>query len=813
MKFKSNIEIQAGVEAGGSTGSSGQVLSSTGTGAAWVDASTVIGGPYLPLTGGTMTGNLTLSYAYPRINLYDTDNNSDYSIINNDGSFSIYDVTNNSHRLSIAPGGNATFAGNISALNFSGSSSGTNTGDQDLSGYLLNTTVATNTKLGLIKLFNNTDQTVAANAVTTIADRTYGLQLNSSNQAVINVPWTDTNTWRANAVDSDGYVAAGSGRAHKVWKTDATGNPFWRDDADTTYSVGDGGLTEINFTTAYKDAVDANTAKVSDTGTPAILSNGTTPTLNTGITDAEIRTLIGAGTGNSNFSGNYDDLDDKPTTISAAQATAITANTAKVSDTGVPAILSDGSVPTLNTGITAEEVRTLIGAGTSSTDTTYTAGGGINIVATTINHADTSSQASVNNSGRTYVQDIALDTYGHITSITSATETVVDTGTPAILSNGSTPSLNTGITAAEVRALIGAGTSSTTGTVTGSGTTNYVPRFTSSTALGNSVMYNTSSSVGIGTTNPEYELDVNGTTASHKFIAQFVGDEVAYTANIGNDDNTGGWASGPASFAGGSGNAVLGWKSIANGTNNRTGNYSLESGGVNSAAFGLNNVAQNSESIALGRTNTSSGVASVAAGDTLTASGNHSFACNINNTASGDGAIAGGFGTVASGDYSVSLGINTTATQPQAFVIGDNCDATAARAFATGLNSVASGQNAVVHGNNNVAGGTNSFVSGANSTVIGFNSTALGNNLSVTSGAGTAVGIWNQDTGNYRFQVGVGTSNANRVNAFSITNNGVILAHVLKNSSSYSNDSQAAAGGVPIGGLYRNGSIVQIRIT
>ena len=44
-----------------------------------------------------------------------------------------------------------------------------------------------------------------------------------------------------------------------------------------------------------------------------------------------------------------------------------------------------------------------------------------------IAHADTSSQASVNNSGRTYIQDITLDGYGHITAITSATETVTDT--------------------------------------------------------------------------------------------------------------------------------------------------------------------------------------------------------------------------------------------------------------------------------------------------------------------------------------------------------------------------------------------------
>lgn len=47
----------------------------------------------------------------------------------------------------------------------------------------------------------------------------------------------------------------------------------------------------------------------------------------------------------------------------------------------------------------------------------------------TISHADTSSQASVNNSGRTYIQDITLDEYGHVTGLTSATETVANTDT------------------------------------------------------------------------------------------------------------------------------------------------------------------------------------------------------------------------------------------------------------------------------------------------------------------------------------------------------------------------------------------------
>jgi hypothetical protein len=52
--------------------------------------------------------------------------------------------------------------------------------------------VATNTVLGGIEIFNNTVQSVAANTVTTVASRTYGSQLNSDGQLVVNVPWTDT---------------------------------------------------------------------------------------------------------------------------------------------------------------------------------------------------------------------------------------------------------------------------------------------------------------------------------------------------------------------------------------------------------------------------------------------------------------------------------------------------------------------------------------------------------------------------------------------------------------------------------------------
>lgn len=67
----------------------------------------------------------------------------------------------------------------------------------------------------------------------------------------------------------------------------------------------------------------------------------------------------------------------------------------------------------------------------SSTDTLTISGGNaiettgtVNSDTITINHADTSSQASVDNSGNTVIQDITLDTYGHITAIASKTITV-----------------------------------------------------------------------------------------------------------------------------------------------------------------------------------------------------------------------------------------------------------------------------------------------------------------------------------------------------------------------------------------------------
>lgn len=101
-------------------------------------------------------------------------------------------------------------------------------------------------------------------------------------------------------------------------------------------------------------------------------------------------------------------------------------------------------------------------AAESSSDTlTLVVGTGISLFTNTvagtdaikIQHADTSSQTSVNNSGRTYIQDITLDEFGHITGLVSATETVTDTdthwtanlyvGATGTAANGATTNTNT----------------------------------------------------------------------------------------------------------------------------------------------------------------------------------------------------------------------------------------------------------------------------------------------------------------------------------------------------------------------------------
>jgi hypothetical protein len=78
---------------------------------------TSIGGK-LALTGGTLTGDLTMSGTNPRLYFTDTDNNPDYFISNTDGTFTVYDVTNSVGRFKIYTTGHAEFSNNLTAASF-----------------------------------------------------------------------------------------------------------------------------------------------------------------------------------------------------------------------------------------------------------------------------------------------------------------------------------------------------------------------------------------------------------------------------------------------------------------------------------------------------------------------------------------------------------------------------------------------------------------------------------------------------------------------------------------------------------------------
>ena len=86
-------------------------------------------------------------------------------------------------------------------------------------------------------------------------------------------------------------------------------------------------------------------------------------------------------------------------------------------------IAANGQLTLSNSPAGFNYAATVAAAQTDSTDGIVVANSGTAAAAITVAHADTSSQASVNNSGTSFIQDITLDTYGHITALTSATVT------------------------------------------------------------------------------------------------------------------------------------------------------------------------------------------------------------------------------------------------------------------------------------------------------------------------------------------------------------------------------------------------------
>ena len=94
---------------------------------------------------------------------------------------------------------------------------------------------------------------------------------------------------------------------------------------------------------------------------------------------------------------------------------------------------------------------------------------------------------------------------GTVTSVTGTAPVVSSGGTTPAISMAAASSTTDGyLTSTDWNTFNSKGS----GTITGSGTTNYVSKFTSSTAIGSSVIYDDGTNVGIGTSNPQSILDL-----------------------------------------------------------------------------------------------------------------------------------------------------------------------------------------------------------------------------------------------------------------------------------------------------------------
>lgn len=89
-----------------------------------------------------------------------------------------------------------------------------------------------------------------------------------------------------------------------------------------------------------------------------------------------------------------------------------------------------------------------------------------------------------------------------------------------------------------------------------------------------------------------------------------------------------------------------------------------------------------------------------------------------------------------------------------------------------------------------------------NTATLSFPFSASGYAIATRSGLRTVT-----NTGNYA------TTGSNNFKNTQTISNGFLILSQVSSSLNYANDVAAAAGGVPLGGIYRNGNIIQIRLT
>jgi cytoskeletal protein CcmA (bactofilin family) len=158
-----------------------------------------------------------------------------------------------------------------------------------------------------------------------------------------------------------------------------------------------------------------------------------------------------------NITGNQDTSGNAATATSSAACTGNAATATKLKTARTIQLSGDvtGSATFDGSGNIVINTSADVGSAANNATITISAGGGMSgggnfttdqsfNETISIAHADTSTQPSVNNSGLTFIQDVTLDGYGHVTGINSATVEIPSSTPSASEIGAGTAGLSTG---------------------------------------------------------------------------------------------------------------------------------------------------------------------------------------------------------------------------------------------------------------------------------------------------------------------------------------------------------------------------------